>query len=600
MKRKISLFLLIFVALFTLVCANIKVSAADGEWKLVTDANTLEAGDQIVIVAKDDDYALSTVQNSNNRGRVAITKGTNKVTINNDVQIISLEAGTKTGSFAFNVGNGYLYAAGGTSTKNNHLRTSTSKTAAASWTVSISDSIATIKTVDETVVKNWMRYNSSSSIFSCYSSGQADVVIYELVGSVDNDAKVLELFDDFYNNGTYVKESVLNVNQESIKDVNAYFHAGAVAPYRMTTYSKNSLSMVTKNASNENYDQSTLSVYENISGGGVKHYGLGQEYTTNWTDYDQKFVTLKDFKESNIKGWVSSAGVYTFNLVETTSTTEDEMTRMAREFVAPMWLAPNSSNYNYVVFEKLTVQKVEDTLIMKLYVKSTNSGKLNSGSDLIFSQVEIKKAYNVSVASGENYSVETDKAIVASGNTLDVVLNIKDGFVLSGATVTNATYSILDNVITIKNISGDVVVTPTLSIYQKVTKSEVQISTYASQNSWVDSTRYTILGIDADTDVKAVYSSGSNTGKYYSGNGSWRFYQNETAKVSFESNRTIKSIVITFTAAKTGTLNYGSTVLISGTACTINSKSFQLTIGNSGSATNGNIQITKIVINYAD
>lgn len=144
---------------------------------LVTDASTLKVGDKIVIVAKDYDFALSTEQKSNNRGQIEITKNDNSITINETVQIITLEAGTVDGTFAFNTGSGYLYAA---SSNDNYLRTQTTNNANGSWKIEIdANGVATIK-AQGTNTRNWLRYNPNNSIFSCYASGQKDIVIYKL------------------------------------------------------------------------------------------------------------------------------------------------------------------------------------------------------------------------------------------------------------------------------------------------------------------------------------------------------------------------------------------------------------------------------------
>ena len=145
-------------------------------WTLVTDASTLAVGDKIVIAAKGSNVAISTEQKSNNRGQVAITKSGNTMTFTTAVQEITLEAGTKTGTFAFNVGSsGYLYAA---SSSSNYLKTG-SKNDNASWKIEITSAgVATIK-AQGTSTRNWLRHNSQSSLFACYESGQADVVIYK-------------------------------------------------------------------------------------------------------------------------------------------------------------------------------------------------------------------------------------------------------------------------------------------------------------------------------------------------------------------------------------------------------------------------------------
>lgn len=152
-----------------------------GAWMLVTDANKLSLNKQIVIVATNSDVALSTTQNGNNRGKAEVTKSNSTITFGDDVQIITLEDGTETGTFAFNVGTGYLYAA---SSGSNYLRTQTKLDANASWDISITaDGVATIK-AQGTNTRNWLRENSSSGIFSCYGSGQNDVSIYMKDGAV--------------------------------------------------------------------------------------------------------------------------------------------------------------------------------------------------------------------------------------------------------------------------------------------------------------------------------------------------------------------------------------------------------------------------------
>lgn len=152
---------------------------------LVEDISQLAVGDQIIIVGTNttdsNSYALSTDQKTNNRGQVEIKIDNKTITVTSaDVQIITVEAGTKDNTFAFNVGNGYLYAA---SSSNNYLKTQTNLSDNSSWSVAIAvDGTATIK-AQGTYTRNWLRYNKSSGLFACYSSGQDDVVIYKLNGT---------------------------------------------------------------------------------------------------------------------------------------------------------------------------------------------------------------------------------------------------------------------------------------------------------------------------------------------------------------------------------------------------------------------------------
>ena len=166
-------------ATYTLTQAAKPAEGADPAWTLVTDASTLAAGDQIVIVAKNAKYAMSTTQNSNNRAQAAVTKDGNIITFGSDVQILTLKAGKTTGTYSFYTGSGYLYAA---SSSKNYLRTETTLSANSSWKIEITSAgVATIKAQGSNT-RNWLRYNSSNNppIFACYASGQTDVCIYKL------------------------------------------------------------------------------------------------------------------------------------------------------------------------------------------------------------------------------------------------------------------------------------------------------------------------------------------------------------------------------------------------------------------------------------
>ena len=179
MKKILSLLLVALMIVGMLPMMPITANAADGSYELVTDVSQLSVGDKVVIAAKGSNFALSTTQNSNNRGQASITKSGNTITFGDDVQVLTLAAGKKDGTFAFDTGSGYLYAA---SSKSNHLKTQTTLNENGSWTIAVTSSgVATIKASGSNS-RNWMRYNSSNNppIFSAYSSGQADICLYVL------------------------------------------------------------------------------------------------------------------------------------------------------------------------------------------------------------------------------------------------------------------------------------------------------------------------------------------------------------------------------------------------------------------------------------
>ena len=158
-------------------------------WTLVTNALDLTAGSDIVIAAKDADYALGSTQNNNNRSAAAIVRTDNHITIDNDVQIIHLEAGIMDNTFAFNVGNGYLYAA---SSSKNYLKTQINNNDNGLWKIQIGQNGIAIIKAQGTNSRNWLRFHippqnpglnnpDTLFLFSCYSetSEQQDIVIYK-------------------------------------------------------------------------------------------------------------------------------------------------------------------------------------------------------------------------------------------------------------------------------------------------------------------------------------------------------------------------------------------------------------------------------------
>jgi len=152
-------------------------------YELVTDASTLKAGDKIIIVSSETEVAMSTTQNGNNRGQIAITKLTNSISVtDSEVQVLTVQDGNKTGTLAFYTGAGYLYAA---SSSSNYLRTETALSDNSSWSITIdANGIATI-IAQGTNSRNMMQYNQTSSIFACYAQDkpQKGVAIYRATSS---------------------------------------------------------------------------------------------------------------------------------------------------------------------------------------------------------------------------------------------------------------------------------------------------------------------------------------------------------------------------------------------------------------------------------
>ena len=120
---------------------------------------------------------------------------------------------------------------------------------------------------------------------------------------------------------------------------------------------------------------------------------------------------------------------------------------------------------------------------------------------------------------------------------------------------------------------------------------EFVVSEYAAANGWENSKQYLSMSKDG---VTLTAKGGGNTGKFYTSGNDWRFYQNESASLTVSTTGVeFVSVEFTYTIQNTGKLVDASDAEVpSGAAST----STTFNVKNSGSATNGQIRFTKIVV----
>lgn len=179
LKSRISPIYLRLASVFTLVFVLGVGNVWGVTYNKVTDVSTLASGDEIIIVNESEANALSTTQNTNNRGAQSVTISSSSISDPDaNVQVITLGTATKNSTtyWTFSVGtNKWLYAA---SSSKNYLKTQTTLDDNGKWSISISSGNATI-TAQGTNTRNLLKYNSNDDLFSCYSSGQQAVQIYK-------------------------------------------------------------------------------------------------------------------------------------------------------------------------------------------------------------------------------------------------------------------------------------------------------------------------------------------------------------------------------------------------------------------------------------
>ena len=151
-------------------------------WTLVTNVSDLAVGDEIIIAAKDYAYAIgSASSNGNNRTQVSITKSDNTLTSVDGANILTLQEGSVSGTYALYTGSKYLYAA---STSSNYLKEKDSKDENGSWKITVSSDGTALLVAQGKNTRNTIQYNQSSGLFACYSSAsQKAVVIYKQMPS---------------------------------------------------------------------------------------------------------------------------------------------------------------------------------------------------------------------------------------------------------------------------------------------------------------------------------------------------------------------------------------------------------------------------------
>lgn len=161
---------------------------AEGDYEWVKDASKLAVGDELVIVYQSSDKVATVMgnQDTNNFKYVAVNYA-DGITDKSVITIPQAKAAQATpillegseGAWYFHTNNGYLCAV---PSDNNYLKTTTTIDDYAKATISITDTEATIKFLGKNT-RNIIRYNSQSSLFSCYSSGQNPVQLYRKVPS---------------------------------------------------------------------------------------------------------------------------------------------------------------------------------------------------------------------------------------------------------------------------------------------------------------------------------------------------------------------------------------------------------------------------------
>ena len=254
---------------------------------------------------------------------------------------------------------------------------------------------------------------------------------------------------------------------------------------------------------------------------------------------------------------------------------------------------------------EVTVSSTQSKQGQTITVTVTNIEKAVNCYNISYTYEESTECYTVTLDDENETLTETQPG---SGVTLPSREDVEDYKFYGWTTTdipeetTNAPASIIP--------AGDYNPESNITLYPVYRRSEngsfaepVTVSTtiedYATNNEWKNGIKYQMVKLD--NVITANVSEGGNTGKYYSNGNNWRLYQNESAKliISAAENYIITAATISFTIDKSGTLIYNGSVLESGKEIPVSRvNSLELSVGNSGTATNGQIRITGISVTY--
>ena len=294
---------------------------------------------------------------------------------------------------------GQLTISGYTFSSDNAVSTTSSSTTASLATATINAGCYTSVTMTASVNEGyefdgWYSSEDSITALSKETSYKVDIGLEgatyyaKFTRTVPEVPTVTELLTSYYNEGTYTRNTTINLNTDALDDISTHFH-GSVVLERTTLFQGEELWMT------RGETETTYSYYgtsgENMTTGTATEWGVAPEkvgtVTKDHKDWDPNgkdengmegfYITLKDIMEkASTVEWTYSNGVYS-----TAGLTEEFLA-----FTAPCLL----DTQNYVQYTGVEVAEVGETLVLRLLASETNSGALSVETNVL-SQAVITK-----------------------------------------------------------------------------------------------------------------------------------------------------------------------------------------------------------------
>ncbi|MEE1004926.1 MAG: bacterial Ig-like domain-containing protein [Bacteroidaceae bacterium] len=213
--------------LFLLLCVVGMGNAWGEEYKLITSTSELVAGEKYIIASMADGsgFVMTNYESGGNNWKaVAATTTSSTITFQNGMATLTL--GGSSNAWTFHNGTYYMDATATTSS--NYLKGSSDVDKYNKFSISFSNDAAVITCTGKNS-RNILRYNTTSKLFACYSSGQASVYLYKKVEESGSTSTItgLTISGTASNTTYYVGDTpsaeglgvIATYNDESTKDV---------------------------------------------------------------------------------------------------------------------------------------------------------------------------------------------------------------------------------------------------------------------------------------------------------------------------------------------------------------------------------------------
>ena len=231
--------------------------------------------------------------------------------------------------------------------------------------------ITTTKDAGSSGNDNNIKFTAESGTYTfTYSKKVLDV---SFVPAANPTEEVNELLNEYYNNGTYTRATVINLSNVAKDELAKYWHAGSNLLERTTYFKGGELWMTndkgeysyygtkdsdTVYASTQTHSETPENTYVAIKGKTMEEY----------------YTTMKDIKE-NAATWTKKGNVY--------STNDERVIKMFLDFTAPCLYDVTEDNANYLSYNGVEVEKTGNGLELRLKVSNIDAGKLATENGIL-------------------------------------------------------------------------------------------------------------------------------------------------------------------------------------------------------------------------